>query len=601
MAAFFSPSPDRLSIADISKRNIAYTLIAILLVTLVYSVFLGRRQYFKSKTYDPADSYGSVITEFANNVAKTNGAVQEGFAYLISGVVEEKEEFIRWSDSLASHPASFTQLAKRLPAQDVDIVARFSTIENLQKRMGDVAQKMFAEYETVGNVDLSTFEEFELLVDQFATQSDSLQRILNRRFLDADRALQLENSLVEQQLAWMAVGGGILILIVAVLIHRSYFAFSKNRDDALKRIGESEERFRHIFENEPHITQLIDVSGNIIEINPAGKRRLNLAEGKYNQSLFQFVDKKFHPELDRKLTGISTGCGPIQLDLVLLSPETEPFETETTLVPITSGQGDMFTILVISIDVSERIERENELRSQQNKLIHANRVNTMGELVSNVAHELNQPLTSIVNYGFLISMYADKTADKDFSSLADEIQNESVKASEIVSGLRRLVSKKDTPQTQTCLNTLVRKSNALLSNDLMDEGISLQECLDEHIPSVECDPVQIQQVYINLARNAIEAMENVKHRPKQLQVETRVNADGEPELVVRDNGTGIENTDMHHIFDAFYSQKTNGMGMGLAISRTIAESHGGRLLVNSTVAEGTEFKLILPAKLRGAA
>ncbi len=253
-------------------------------------------------------------------------------------------------------------------------------------------------------------------------------------------------------------------------------------------------------------------------------------------------------------------------------------------------------LIGVGVDITERIRAEEELRRTQAELAHVTRVTTMGELTASIAHEVNQPLAAIVgNADICLDKLNDSQLDLELlrEALAD-IVSDGLRASEVIAGIRALV-KRSTPQKmQLDLNIVIREVLMLVGQEARRKGIALRTELGVVHPFVLGDRVQLQQVLLNLVINGIEAMDEVEGRMRELRVMTDR---GEGNVVVagvRDCGVGIAPQETEQIFKPFHTTKTGGMGMGLAISRSIIEAHGGRLWAEANDGPGTTFIFTLP-------
>jgi len=247
-------------------------------------------------------------------------------------------------------------------------------------------------------------------------------------------------------------------------------------------------------------------------------------------------------------------------------------------------------------DITERRRAEEELRQLQEKLAHVARLSTMGEMATGIAHEINQPLTAVATYSHILKHMLDApTTDKQgIQKTLDKLEAQTLRAGDIVWRLRNFVKKSPSNREPTDLNALVKDVARFVDPDIRQADVSLQLSLDDTCPNANVDTIQIQQVLVNLVRNAIDAMDETPIDQRSVTVATQIREDNIVDVSVCDAGTGLREDAFELVFDAFYSTKQQGMGMGLAISRSIIEDHGGRLWAESNHTVGTTFRFTIP-------
>jgi signal transduction histidine kinase len=218
----------------------------------------------------------------------------------------------------------------------------------------------------------------------------------------------------------------------------------------------------------------------------------------------------------------------------------------------------------------------------------------MGELVATIAHEVNQPLTAIVTNGsFCSRSLADATPNPDeLRAAIAEIVNDGTRASAIITRIRALLVKGAPDRTELDINEVIQEVARLLGYELTRNRVSLRTDLAPDLQRVSGDRVQLQQVMINLIMNGIEAMRSIVDRPRELVIKSAMNHN-EVLILVQDSGEGLDRQQREHIFEPFFTTKPDGIGMGLSISRSIIESHGGRLWAESGPT-GALFQFTLP-------
>lgn len=250
-------------------------------------------------------------------------------------------------------------------------------------------------------------------------------------------------------------------------------------------------------------------------------------------------------------------------------------------------------------DLSERQQTEARLQELQSELIHISRLSALGEMASALAHELNQPLSAIANYlkGSRRLLERQQTPEANvISDAIDKAANQSLRAGQIIRRLRDFVARGESEKRVESLRKLVEEASALALVGAKDRGIRVSFRFDSEADLVLADRVQIQQVILNLVRNAIEAMEATEQR--DLTLTTRSTEPGMLEVAVTDTGTGLAPEILPQLFQPFITTKASGMGVGLSISRSIIEAHGGRIVAEANPAGGTIFRFSLRSVTR---
>lgn len=231
--------------------------------------------------------------------------------------------------------------------------------------------------------------------------------------------------------------------------------------------------------------------------------------------------------------------------------------------------------------------------ARQVQLAHVARLDTLGEMASGLAHELNQPLMGIIGFtDHVLYMLDHDLGDTDqCRQLIEDAGKEAKRAGEIIKRMRRLVAKRETHRTRSSLNKIVSETIPLIRPGF---HVDIVQDLDNSVPRVLADEVQIQQVILNLARNAVQAMVDIEDNDRQLLLKTGV-SDETVFVEVSDTGPGMSIEDLDRLFDPFFTRKPDGIGLGLSISRTIAEAHDGELSVRKNPLTGLTFRFELPA------
>jgi PAS domain S-box-containing protein len=268
----------------------------------------------------------------------------------------------------------------------------------------------------------------------------------------------------------------------------------------------------------------------------------------------------------------------------------------TSALPLMNHQGHILKWYGTVVDMNDWKQAQEELRNTQAELAHVARAMTMGELTASIAHEVNQPLSGIItNANTCLRMLAANPPNIDGArETAQRTIRDGNRASEVVTKLRALFSKKEATTEPVDLNEATREVVALSLSGLQRNGVILRQELADDIPVVMADRVQLQQVILNLVLNASDAMSGVDERPRELVIRTTREEGDHVRLIVRDAGVGLDPQAMDRLFEAFYTTKNNGMGMGLSVSRSIIESHQGRLWATPNDGPGATFSFSIP-------
>ena len=263
------------------------------------------------------------------------------------------------------------------------------------------------------------------------------------------------------------------------------------------------------------------------------------------------------------------------------------------------------TLALVADSIAQGIERkrtEEALRKAQVELAHVTRVTTLGELAASIAHEVNQPLSGIVNNSnaCLRWLAGDSPNLDEAREAVRRILRDGSRASDVISRIRALVSKTVTEKSRLDVNDAIQEVVALAQGEVRRNRVALRTELAADVPLVVGDRVQLQQVILNLVMNGVEAMASVADRPRELLIYSQQHESDKVLVAVRDSGTGLHSENLDRLFEPFFSTKPKGMGMGLAISRSIIEAHGGRLWAEPNASAGMTFEFALPVETASA-
>ena len=358
---------------------------------------------------------------------------------------------------------------------------------------------------------------------------------------------------------------------------------------------ESEIRLRSILDTVPDGIIVIDQRGIIQSFSPAAERLFGYTEaevaGKNVNMLMPPPYREAHDGYmqrylrtgERRIIGI----GRV---VVGQRKNGENFPMELAVGEFSVGDEFYFTGFVRDLTEQQQVARR--LQDLQSELLHASRLTVMGQMASTMAHELNQPLTAVTNYlEAARQVLSSAPGSERIGELMQRAIAQAERAGGVIRQLRQFVTKGETERRAQSLNTIVEEAMALALVGARQSGVRVTLDLDQALPPVLMNSIQIQQVVLNLVRNAVEAMEEVEAR--ELRIATRV-LDEMAEISIADSGSGIAPEVAEKLFQPFVSTKKAGMGLGLSICRDIVEAHHGRLAAVPQPKGGTIFRLTLP-------
>jgi len=371
----------------------------------------------------------------------------------------------------------------------------------------------------------------------------------------------------------------------------------KHVESELKR---SEARHRVVVETASDAVVSIDESGAIILANPATARIFGYSPeeliGKPLTVLMPGATRELHETGFKRY--LETGAKHLNwqgTEMTAMRANGEEFPAEVSFGEMIADERRIFTGFIR--DISEKKRSEEELHNAQAELSRMMRVMTIGQLTASIAHEVSQPLSGIVtNASTCLRMLKGDLPNIDGArETAQRTIRDANRASEVITRLRTLFSKKQIEVAPLDLNEAAREVIALLSGELERNNVILKHHFSEHLPAVHGDRVQLQQVILNLLRNASDAMSGIEDRPRQMVLRTKL--EGEHVcLSVQDSGIGFTPEVAAQMFESFYTTKSDGMGVGLSVSRSIIEANRGRLWATPNAGPGATFAFSIPCR-----
>ena len=407
----------------------------------------------------------------------------------------------------------------------------------------------------------------------------------------------------------------LVFLVFALLMAR----VAQTRDDLEARVAERTEELsqsyeklrreiaernlaeyltRQVFERSPDGISIVGTDYKYKRVNPVYERNLGTpAEGIVGTHVadllgLELFERKLKPLLDRCFAGENVGFAD-WVDNVIGRRY-----VAVSYSPLRSDSQQVEAALVINRDLTEHTLASEALRQAQADLAHASRMTTMGELTASLAHEVNQPIAAAVTYANTCVRWLTRD-DPDLGEArqaASEAVRNAKRAADIVNRIRSISKKGESKRQLLDINEVIREIVGLLHNEARRYSISIRTNLDANLPHVMADSVQVQQVMMNLIMNSIDAMKDVD-RTRELSIRSQNGEDQQLVISVSDAGVGLPSQQREQIFSAFYTTKPHGIGMGLRISRSIIESHGGRLWAADNTPQGATFYFTLPIKV----
>jgi len=410
-------------------------------------------------------------------------------------------------------------------------------------------------------------------------------------------AHNLTTTSIVHGIAFVLIGVG--VSWVGELLHRSRRRTVAMTRDALAR----EAHLQSILDTVPEAMIVIDERGIMQSFSSAAERLFGYRSGEaLGRNVKILMPAPYRESHDGYLQHyLSTGERRIiGIGRVVVGQRKDgsPFPMELAVGEMKSGDQRFFTGFIR--DLTERQRTEARLQELQSELVHISRLTAMGEMASTLAHELNQPLSAISNYlkgsRRLLEGRSDEKSTMMRNAL-DAAADQAVRAGQIIRRLRDFVSRGETERRAESITKLVEEASALALVGTKDRGISVEFQFDPAVDPVLADRVQIQQVLLNLIRNAMDAMET--SQVQNLKITIAPIDNGYVRISVSDSGSGLAPEAAKQLFQPFVTTKRHGMGVGLSISRTIVEAHGGQIWVEPNPGGGTIFHFTLAAVGKG--
>jgi two-component system sensor kinase FixL len=339
------------------------------------------------------------------------------------------------------------------------------------------------------------------------------------------------------------------------------------------------------------------LDGIVLSWNPAAESIFGYeAHEMIGQSITRIIPPELQEEENTILGRLRQGDRIKNYETVRTHRDGSRIDISLTVSPVFDPSGKVVGASKIARDISAEKRAEAELQLVRQELARAARIATLGELTAVIAHEVNQPLTGVVNSGNACLRWLSGETPNLAAARAsvERIINAGNRAAKVVKRIRALIEKAPPQRERLNINGAITEVLALVQWEIQRKSISLRTDLASDVPLIFGDRIQLQQVIMNLILNAIDAM-SVTLPPRELLVISAKNETNEVLVTVQDSGTGLDEKSMDRLFEAFYTTKAQGMGIGLAVSRTIVQTHGGLLWAQPNTPRGAAFMFTLPA------
>ena len=374
---------------------------------------------------------------------------------------------------------------------------------------------------------------------------------------------------------------------------------------AQEALRESAEAIRAIVETSQEWIWATDLAGVHVYCNPAIERILGYTPDELiGRSLSEIVHRDDQDRVEALLARCAAQrVGWTGMVIRWLHKAGEYRYLESNAVPITDSQGNLTGFRGVDRDITDRRLAQQQLQQQQAELAHISRLATLGETVSTVAHELNQPLCAILNFADLCLEISrsGQAPNPQFNDHIETIAAQAERAGKVIEGLRHFAQRKEPSRTMFHIDDVIDETLRLMQYESNQKHILIDHQQNRTADCVSADKIQIQQVLVNLIKNAFEAMQVTDVGHREVAISTEATDNGEVQVNISDTGKGLTDQEREHIFDSFYTTKPEGLGIGLSLSRSIIEAHGGRIWVTSHSPCGVTFSFTLPPRATEAA
>lgn len=346
------------------------------------------------------------------------------------------------------------------------------------------------------------------------------------------------------------------------------------------------------------LVAVCDRNGHVVEFNRSCQRTSGYTADEVRGRLFWdlFHEADSGQETREAFERLVAGAERVEHECYWLTRDGQQRLIAWNNTTVRDADNAVSFVICTGIDITEQRQAEDQARQHQADLVHVSRLCTMGEMAAGLAHELNQPLAAIVSYTQgCVRRIANGAQSSEILDAMKQVTLQAQRAGEIIKHLRNFVSKGEPHRSAVQVNAMVREVLSVCRVDIRRHSATIRLRLLDNLPTVSVDMIQIEQVLVNLVRNGLEAMTNTEPTAREMLIRTFFNDKQQVQISVSDAGEGLpKDLNPEKVFEAFFTTKKEGMGMGLAISRSIIEAHGGRLWAERNPDRGTTFHFTLP-------
>ncbi len=392
--------------------------------------------------------------------------------------------------------------------------------------------------------------------------------------------------------------GGLIFIAVETLLIIGLLVNLHKRKQAERELAASVLRYRTVADHTYDWEYWAAPNGALNYISPSCQRITGYSVSEFTKDpslLLKIIVPQDRETWDQHDHEGHNHSKPRQVQFRICTKGGELRWVDHTCLPVNDPQGEFLGIRSSNRDITDRKKAEFEAQQHRNELSHLTRVATMGELTSSLAHELNQPLAAIRNYAFAAQRFLAKGEPAKTKEALEGIIRDDRRAAEIINGVRGLLKKEAPRCCPVHVNDVIQEALVFIRSDSVLEGLRIETEFAPELPSVKGDPVQLQQVLLNLILNSLDAMKNEKQDSRKLVIRTENQENEQVKISVRDFGPGIDEAQKERLFEPFYTTKPTGMGMGLAITARIINAHGGAVWCENNLDRGATFSFVLPA------